>query len=191
MNDRDDLHYCDRPDQRPDLRAGMEALKDRVLTRADTLEADQRALLRVILEQGSSYRQVARLRGEHASTVSRRFRRLLRKLSHATGGKTPIKAGRLAPLDEAILSAYYLLGMNQSRIAARLSISRYRVRKALARFEPPTAQQRGSASSPIASDTRVSNVNAPTAKRSLTVPPGESARSMTVAAQKRRRPCTR
>ena len=92
MNDRDDLHYYDLPDQLPNLRAGMEALRDRVLTRADTLEADQRALLRIILDQGSSYQQVARLRGEHATTVSRRFRRLLRKLSHRTADKPGAKA---------------------------------------------------------------------------------------------------
>jgi len=162
MNDRETLRYYDRPDQLPDLRAGMEALKDRVLTRSDTLEPEQRALLRVILDQGSSFQQVARLRGEHATTVSRRFRRLLGTLSRSTGGT----ARRLNPTDETILSAYYLFGMNQSQIADRLGISRYRVRKALARFEP---QQRGVS----------------TAKQSLTVPPD------TVAAGKRGRTWSR
>jgi DNA-directed RNA polymerase specialized sigma24 family protein len=155
MDDKETLRYYDRGDKRPDIRAGLEALKDRVLTRSHTLDAEQKALLTVILEQGSSYEQVARLRGEHATTVSRRFRRLLRTLSHGTSGTVV----RLNPTDETILSDYYLFGMNQSQIAGRLGISRYRVRKTLARFEP----QRGSApvlrsvseggSSPIASDT--------------------------------------
>jgi len=140
MEDRETLRYYDRPNHLPDLRAGMEALRDRVLTRADVLEADQRALLRIILDQGSSYQQVARLRGEHATTVSRRFRRLLRKLAHGTRDKPPIKAGNLAPLDKTILSAYYLFGMNQSQIAARLGISRYRVRKALEQISTSTAK---------------------------------------------------
>jgi DNA-directed RNA polymerase specialized sigma24 family protein len=136
MNDTETLRYEDLPDHLPDLRAGMEALKDRVLTRSHTLEPEQRALLRVILDQGSSFEQVARLRGEHATTVSRRFRRLLRTLSRSTGGTV----GRLNPTDEAILSAYYLCGMNQSRIADRLGVSRYHVRKTLASFEPSTAK---------------------------------------------------
>lgn len=168
MHDSDTLHYYDLPDQLPDLRAGLEALKDRVLTHAGGLEAEQRALLTAILEQGSSYRQVARLRGEHAATVSRRFRRLLRKLSHRTG--TPgVKAGRLAPLDTTILSSYYLFGMNQSQIAAKLGVSRYRVRKALEQFATSTAKHPSSL---------------PELRRteSLTVPP---------IAQNRRRPCTR
>ncbi|MHC4988422.1 MAG: sigma factor-like helix-turn-helix DNA-binding protein [Planctomycetota bacterium] len=142
MNDRHLLDRYDLPDQRPELRAGLEALKDRVLARADTLEAAQRALLTAILDQGSSYQQVARLRGEHASTVSRRFRRLLRKLSQRTGGKAGVRAANLKAMDKTILTAYYLFGMNQLQIAARLGISRYRVRKTLSRF---AAQQRGGA----------------------------------------------
>lgn len=160
MNDTDTIRYEDRPDHRPDLRDGLAALKDRVLTRSHTLEAEQQALLAVILEQGSSFEQVARLRGEHATTVSRRFRRLLEKLSHRTAGSTGVPVRRLNPTDETILSAYYLFGMNQSRIADRLGVSRYHVRKTLEQF---ATQQRGSApvlrsfseegSCPIASDT--------------------------------------
>ena len=145
MHDSETRRYYDRPDHRPALRAGLDALKDRVLARAEVLEADQRALLRIILEQGGSYQQIARLRGEHAATVSRRFRRLLSKLSRRAGTAAGIDADRLTPLDKRVLSYYYLCGMNQLQIAARLGVSRYRVRKALEQFatQPHRTQQRG------------------------------------------------
>lgn len=164
MNDNETLHYYDLPNQLPGLRAEMEAHKDRVLS------GEQRALPTVILEQGSSYGQVARLSGEHASTISRRFRRLLAKLSHRTGGTAPDKTARLAPLNKAILSGYYLHGMNQSQVAARLGISRYRVRKALDEF---ATHHRGSAPVPRSPKSE---------DGCLAVPP---------AAQERSRSCTR
>ncbi|MDH4203135.1 MAG: hypothetical protein OEV87_09590 [Phycisphaerae bacterium] len=186
MNDRETLRYYDRPDQRPDIRAGLEALKDRVLNRAGALEAEQRALLTAILDQGSSYRQVARLRGEHASTVSRRFRRLLRKLSQRTGGKTGIQARNLKAMDKTVLTAYYLFGMNQLQIAARLGISRYRVRKTLDQF---AAQQRSGAL--VLRSSKSEEGSRPIASDTVKCTGPDAARSITVAAQKRSVPCTR
>jgi DNA-directed RNA polymerase specialized sigma24 family protein len=164
MNDRDTRRYYDRPDRRPDLRAGLEALKDTVLHRSEALADEQRALLTIILEQGSSFQQIARLRGEHATTVSRRFRRLLGKLSGRTAARGPVKDGHLNPIETTILADYCLCGMNQMQIAAKLGISRHRVRKTLDQFA-----------------TQQNSVLA-TAKQSLTVPP---------VAQRRRQSCTR
>lgn len=150
MNDKQTRRYYDRGDKRPDLRAGLEAQKDTILNRSEMLEADQRALLTLILDQDGTFAQAARLRGEHATTVSRRFRRLLSRLSGKHIRKPSPQIRQLSAIDKTILSAFYMAGMTQQQIADRLDISRHRVRKTLARVE---TQQRGGTSRPIASDT--------------------------------------
>ena len=134
MDNKPTRRYYDRGDKRGDLRDALSALKEMVLDRSHSLETEQKALLTMILEHGSTYEQVARLRGEHASTVSRRFKRLLRRLSHRVAEKPPVQMRNLKPMEQTILAAYYLCGMNQSQIAAKLEVSRYRVRKTLAPY---------------------------------------------------------
>ena len=121
-----------------DLRAEHDALADEIQSRFGPLSAQHRALLDIILRHGGTFGQVATLRGEHASTVSRRFHRLLSNLSAAPGTsrRRPLDLSRL---EKTILAEYFLCGQSQSDIAAKLSISRYRVRKTLSRVRKYTA----------------------------------------------------
>jgi DNA-directed RNA polymerase specialized sigma subunit len=130
-----------------------------LLNRSERMDSEKKALLRLILDRGATYGQVARLSGEHASTVSRRFRSMLRKLKTKPLHKTNKTMPRLSPLEKTILIELFVYGTTQKDIAAKLGISRYRVRKTLNSFKA-TAR---SASAGINTD--------PTAKHSLTVPP--------------------
>lgn len=107
-----------------------EVLHDRSLR----LDREQKVLLRMVLDQGASYEQVARLSGEHATTVSRRFRALMRRLRGKPLEAADTALRLLSPLEKTILIESFLCGSGQTEIAAKLGISRYRVRKVLARF---------------------------------------------------------
>ena len=128
------------------LRSEQEQLISRIEQCLGPLSPDQKALFAIVLRHGGTFEQVARLRGEHASTVSRRFRRLLSRFSaHRLPRCRPLA---LTPLERAILAEYYLCGRTQSEIAVKLDISRYRVRKTLARLQHsdgPTGRAAGGA----------------------------------------------
>ncbi|RKY12834.1 MAG: hypothetical protein DRP52_04220 [Planctomycetota bacterium] len=115
--------------------------------RSVRLDSKKKALLRIILDQGSSYGQVARLSGEHASTVSRRFRSMVRRLGGGMLRSTDGAERTLTPLEKTILIESFLYGTGQKAIAVKLGISRYRVRKVLAAFQDnkPTAARSASA----------------------------------------------
>ena len=112
------------------LPACRDGMPEVLLNRSEQMDSKEKALLRMVLGQGASYDQVARLSGEHASTVSRRFRAMVRRLR----GRPPRIAealGTLTPLEKTILIESFVYGAAQEQIAAKLGISRYRVRKAL------------------------------------------------------------
>ena len=129
-----------------DLRSEQEHLINRIEHHLGPLSSEQKALLAIVLRHGGTFQQVAHLRGEHASTVSRRFRRLLSRLNGR--GVPRCRPLALSPLERAIVAEYYLCGRTQTEIAFKLGISRYRVRKTLARLRSstgPTAPAAGGA----------------------------------------------
>jgi DNA-directed RNA polymerase specialized sigma subunit len=108
---------------------------DLVLGRAKQLDKQKKALLRIILDQGGTYHQVARLSGEHASTVSRRFRAIMRRLRSRPLFAANADLNNLTPLEKNILIESFVYGTGQEQIAEKLGVSRYRVRKALDHFK--------------------------------------------------------
>lgn len=105
-----------------------------LLERSTHMDKKQKALLWMILDQGASYGQVARLSGEHASTVSRRFRAMLRRLRSQPPRQANISPQDLTPLEKSILIESFVYGGTQKKIAEKLGVTRYRVRKVLDRF---------------------------------------------------------
>jgi DNA-directed RNA polymerase specialized sigma24 family protein len=148
MSDRETNRHHSSYSETETLGGHREELAGVLRDRSSRLDSEKKALLRMILDRGASYEQVARLSGEHASTVSRRFRAMVRRLR----GRPLHTAGNalrnLTPLDKTILIESFLYGTPQKEIAAKLSISRYRVRKALRPFRG-SGQKREGASPPI------------------------------------------
>jgi DNA-directed RNA polymerase specialized sigma subunit len=112
-----------------------------LLGRAKQLDKQKKALLRIILDQGGTYHQVARLSGEHAGTVSRRFRAIMRRLRSRPLFAANTDLNNLTPLEKNILIESFVYGTGQEQIAAKLGVSRYRVRKALDNFKAIGSRQ--------------------------------------------------
>lgn len=117
------------------LGAARDEAAEVLSSRTAQMDSRQKALLWMVLNQGASYQQVARLSGEHASTVSRRFRAMVRRLRGRPRRPAEPSPDTLTGLEKTILIESFLYGTGQKQIAAKLGVSRYRVRKALAYFQ--------------------------------------------------------
>jgi DNA-binding CsgD family transcriptional regulator len=99
-----------------------------------SLDNDDSALLQLVFEKGISLRQIARVTGQSPSTVSRRFRRLVRPLKAGRRPSMPVRPVRLSRMDARIIQDYVLRGHPLKTIARKHKISLYRVRKTLRGF---------------------------------------------------------
>ncbi len=105
-------------------RREYEAFAEGIRLRRGRLNASERALVELVLERSLTFAEIARAAGVNASTVCRRYHRCLRKLA-------PDETGRVGALDRRVCRDSRA-GLTQAQIAAKLNITRYRVRKALA-----------------------------------------------------------
>jgi hypothetical protein len=101
--------------------------------RADLLPPDDRALLAVYLEAGTSLSQIARLTGESKSTICRRVRRILRRLTDETYLLCLRHRDRFTRREMALLHDYFIGGLSMRRITRDRHINYYRVRAAVDR----------------------------------------------------------
>lgn len=102
-----------------------------LLMRSTLLNQQDKALLQMVFDKGGTFEQIARLTGQSASTVSRRFHRILKKL--LTRELTALLRQReeFDSLEIRIARAYFLEGRSQKAITETLGLSTYRVRNAL------------------------------------------------------------
>ncbi|HOK96157.1 MAG TPA: hypothetical protein P5175_09795 [Anaerohalosphaeraceae bacterium] len=126
-------------DRRRDCRRKAEELAAALQQQAWLFSPAQKALLEMILDKGSSLEQIARLTGQNASTLSRQFDRLMRRLTDPLIRDVLRLGDKLSPLEAAILRDYFLCGMSQKAVIGKLGCSRYRLRKTLDRIRRPAA----------------------------------------------------
>lgn len=104
------------------------------------LNANEKAFLRMIIDQGGTFQQVAQITGCNASTVRRKFRRMLKKLAETRTLNQIRRHRRLHPGDIGVAREFFVCGTAQQDIAAKYNISRYRVRKIISRIRRLTYQ---------------------------------------------------
>jgi hypothetical protein len=96
--------------------------------RLDLLKGEDRALLKMYLDAGSSFYQLARLAGMNRSTVCRRIHRMIRRLSDET---YPVCQANPHVFDEqelTIIRDHFVRGLSVKRICRDHQIGLYRVR---------------------------------------------------------------
>ena len=99
--------------------------------RSELLSGEDKALMQMVFDKGSTFDQIARLTGQNASTISRRFNTLLQKLIARELVTLLHQRKNYDQQDIRIVQEYYLRGQSQKVIAQKLRISLYRVRHTL------------------------------------------------------------
>lgn len=108
--------------------------------RAQLMGRPERIFLELVLERGSSFRQIAHLTGQPESSVRRRFRKLIGRLvSKET--LAAIRHPRLSPIERSVARAYYLEGLSQEAIARKTGSTPYFVRKTIEHIRALTRKE--------------------------------------------------
>ena len=95
--------------------------------RLNLLDGREKVMMVMHVENGNSFRQIARLLGLHESTIARKIHRLSRRLvdSEYLGclrNRDKLTAGQMA-----LARDYFLKGLSKREIAQKKHCSRYRV----------------------------------------------------------------
>lgn len=106
---------------------------ERLRTRADLLASEDRALLMMYLEAGSGIRQIARLIGTSPSTVARRIRKLLDRLSDETYALCLQHRGQFTDEELAVIRDHFIRGLSVRRICRDSALCYYRARMIIAK----------------------------------------------------------
>lgn len=102
---------------------------DKIRCRAQRLPDPERTLVTMYLDNANSYRQIARLTGLNESTVSRRIRKIIRKLRNDRLNAALVAGDTLTQRQKKIARDYFLLSMTLKQIADAHHTSYYNVRK--------------------------------------------------------------
>jgi transposase-like protein len=114
-----------------DERGRVEVLRSRV----ELLSGMDRVIMTMYLVNGNSFRQISQLMGVNESNVSRRIRRLIRRISDG-GYMTCLRnRGRFSREEMDIAREYLVLGWSMNRIARERGMTYYRVRKMVKRIQ--------------------------------------------------------
>ena len=114
--------------------AKMTAGAEILLNRAELLEPEDRALLRLAFDRGASLGEVAAVMGASRGTVSRRINKLLARLQQPGFLHLYREDAELSPLTRRVAQAYYIGGLPQRAVAQRLGLSLHRIREQLTLF---------------------------------------------------------
>ncbi len=100
---------------------------NRLRARAYLLSDEDRTLLAMYLDAGSSVRQIARLTALSPSTVSRRIRRIIHRLLNDLYSVCLRHRRRFTDLELAIARDYFIRGLSARRISREHNVSYYSV----------------------------------------------------------------
>jgi len=122
-----------RPDADLHRATAQREVTERLRNRAELLAGEDRALLVMHLEAGSSFRQIARLMGMSPSTVARRIHKLLDRLSDETYALCLQRRDQFTEEELAVIRNHFVRGLSVQRICRDSSLCYYRARTIIAK----------------------------------------------------------
>ena len=122
---------------RADCRAGIDLLRRRV----SLLAGKDRLMMTMYLENGNTFRQIARLSGVSEANIARRIRKLTKQLIDGEYVRCLRERHRLSKTEMAVAKEYFLQDLRLKDIAVRHRCSVYRVRKILQRVRQRISEQ--------------------------------------------------
>jgi predicted DNA-binding protein YlxM (UPF0122 family) len=114
-----------------DCRNRVELLRSRV----SLLTGKDRLLMTMYLENGNTFRQMARLAGASEASIARRIHRITRRLIEGEYIACLRNRNKFTRTEMAIAKDYFLVGLSHRRIALKRRCSAYLVRKTLKRIQ--------------------------------------------------------
>jgi predicted DNA-binding protein YlxM (UPF0122 family) len=111
-------------------RETIELLRSRV----GLLTGEDKLLMTMYLENGNSFRQLARLAGVSEASMARRIRKLTKRLIDGEYVKCLRNRDKFTKTEMAIAKEYFLLGLSRQKIALKRDYTYHRVRKILKRI---------------------------------------------------------
>jgi transposase-like protein len=112
---------------RPSHRNEMDVLRRRLTL----LSGTDKVLMTMYLENGNSFRQIARVRGVNETSVARRVHKITTRLTDSEYITCLRNRAKLTKDQMAIAKDFFLMGLPMSKIAKTRGLSVHRVRKAL------------------------------------------------------------
>jgi DNA-binding Lrp family transcriptional regulator len=115
---------------RRERRGRVEVLRSRV----ELLSGMDKVIMTMYLVNGNSFRQISQLMGVNESNVSRRIRRLIRRISDGGYITCLRNRARFSREELDIAREYFLLGWSMNRIARERAMTYYRARATVNRI---------------------------------------------------------
>lgn len=107
---------------------------DMLRNRLDLLDGNDRVLMRMYLEAGSSFRQMARLAGVNEGTVARRIRSTTRRLVNGQYLNCLRHREKLTAMELNVAKDYYLKALPMRSISARRGWSYYHTQRTIGKI---------------------------------------------------------
>ena len=111
-------------------RQSVDVLRDKL----NLLDGNDRALMEMYLDAGSSFRQMARLAGVNEVTVARRIRSMTRRLVNGQYLNCLRHRERLTAMELKVAKDYYLKALPIRRISVRRGWSYYHAQRTVAKI---------------------------------------------------------
>lgn len=108
---------------------------DLLRSRVELLTGKDRVLMTMYVENGNSFRQMARLTGVTEETIARRIRRVTKRLMNGEYVKCLRNRDKLGWGEMEIAKDYFLTGLSMKKIARKRSSTYYGIRQVLKRIE--------------------------------------------------------
>lgn len=115
------------------------------LLRARTvwLQGKDKLLMKMYLDNGSTFRQMARLAGVNETTVARRIYKIVKRLLDAHYLAALRHSEEFSLMQMEIVQDYFIRGLTKSQIAAEYGCSRYHIDKTLLKVQSLSEKKKG------------------------------------------------
>ncbi|MHC4664620.1 MAG: helix-turn-helix domain-containing protein [Planctomycetota bacterium] len=104
-------------------------------SRVSLLNGKDRLLMTMYLENGNTFRQLARLAGVSEGNIARRIHKLTKRLMDGEYIRCLRHRDKLTRTELKIARDYFLLGLSHRKIALKHNCNAYKVRKTLERIQ--------------------------------------------------------
>ncbi len=104
---------------------------DLLRSRLHLLDGRDRVMMAMYVENGNSFRQIARLLGVRDGIISRRIRRLQKGLINGEYITCLRRRNKFTAHQMTIAKDYFLVGMSQKRISVKRRLSLYHIRNTI------------------------------------------------------------